>query len=198
MFSQTKFSNTPKPPPYILVVDVFQNSPSVNGQRQMLTIRRSAHSSLQWLLRAWSNPHLLRSFQWFNVPVDLLAFLSTKFAACFNPPRKKMIEKHSILGRSNVTTVQVIQGRSNVTTVRVEPRLCDQGQGAMPTVVNQFEILKNNFSCSAFSSLTKRTSIDSLLPRALPWIFSVSFYWSQCVRAFGLTKPRSTKSQSSG
>ena len=41
-----------------------------------------------------------------------------------------MIAKHSILGRSNVATV------------RVEPRLCDQGQGAMPTVVNQFEFLK--------------------------------------------------------
>ena len=48
-------------------------------------IGRSAHFSLHWLLRDWRNPHLLRSFQWPNNPVDFFEFLSISFAAFSKP-----------------------------------------------------------------------------------------------------------------
>ena len=54
-------------------------------QRQMLTIERSPHFSLYWLLRAWRNLHLFRSFQWSNVFVDFFEFLFIEFAACSKP-----------------------------------------------------------------------------------------------------------------
>ena len=49
----------------------------VSGQRQTLDIGRSAHFPLQWLLRGWRNPHLLRSFQWSIFRVDFFEFLSS-------------------------------------------------------------------------------------------------------------------------
>ena len=36
----------------------------------------------------WRNPHLIRSFQWSNVPLDFFEFLSTEFAACLKPPSR--------------------------------------------------------------------------------------------------------------
>ena len=69
--------------------------PPVTRQRQTLNIGRSAHFSLQWLLRGWRNPHLLRSFQWSKVPVNSLKFLSTEFAACTKPPSRDNHRKAS-------------------------------------------------------------------------------------------------------
>ena len=71
----------------ILVVDVHIYPP-VTGQCQTLTIVRSAHFSLQWLLRDWKSPQLLRSFQWSSVSVDFIEFLSTEFSACSKPPSR--------------------------------------------------------------------------------------------------------------
>ena len=62
----------------IVVVVLVHICPPVTGQRQTpTTIGRSAHFSLQWLLRARGNWHLLRSFQRSNVNVDFFEFLST-------------------------------------------------------------------------------------------------------------------------
>ena len=77
------------------VVVVGHIYPPVNGQRQTPTVGRSAHFSLQWLLRGWRNPHLLRSFQWSNVPVNFFKFLSTKFAAGLKPPSRDNYRKTS-------------------------------------------------------------------------------------------------------
>ena len=65
-------------------------------------------------LHAWRNPHLLRSFQWSNVPVNFFKFLSTEFAACLKPPAEIIIVK------------RLIQRHNNVTRVWVEPRSCDR------------------------------------------------------------------------
>ena len=63
--------------------------PPVTGQRQTLTIGWSAHFSLQWLLCAWRNSHLLRNvFLWSNVPVDFFVFLFAKFATCSKLPSR--------------------------------------------------------------------------------------------------------------
>ena len=70
----------------IVVVVVAHIYPPVTGQRQTLKIGRFAHFLLQWLLGGWRNPDLLRSFRWFNVPVNFFEFLSTEFAACSKPP----------------------------------------------------------------------------------------------------------------
>ena len=64
----------------------------------------------------WSNPHLLRSFGWFNVPLDFFEFFSTEFAACSKPSSRDNHPK------------RLFQRRSNVTRVRVEPRSFDQGR----------------------------------------------------------------------
>ena len=45
---------------YVVVVALIY--PPVTEEHQKLTIGRSAHVSLLWLLRAWRNPHMLRSF----------------------------------------------------------------------------------------------------------------------------------------
>ena len=45
-----------------LLVAVAHICPPITGQRQTLNIGRSAYFSLQWLLRGWRNPHLLKSF----------------------------------------------------------------------------------------------------------------------------------------
>ena len=50
---------------------------------------------LQLLLRVWRNPHLLRSFQWSNVLVDLFEFLLTEFVACSKPPSRNNYHKVS-------------------------------------------------------------------------------------------------------
>ena len=55
---------------------------------QTLTNGQSAHFSLQWLLCAWRNPNLRRSYQRSNVSVDFFEFLFTKFAACSKPPSR--------------------------------------------------------------------------------------------------------------
>ena len=81
-----------------------------------LNIGRFAHFSLQWLLRAWRNPHLLRSFQWSNVPVNFFEFFSTEFAAYLKSPAEIIIVK------------RLIQRHNNVTRVWVEPRSYDQSR----------------------------------------------------------------------
>ena len=80
---------------------------SPDMQRQTLTIGRYEHFSLQYLLRVWRNPHLLRSFQWPNVPVEFLAFLSTEFATSSKPPSRDKNRKVFIQGRNNVTRVRI-------------------------------------------------------------------------------------------
>ena len=72
----------------VVVVDDAHIYPPVTGQRQTLTVGRSANFSLQRLLRAWRNPHLLRSFRRSNVSVDFFKFLPTEFAACSKPPSR--------------------------------------------------------------------------------------------------------------
>ena len=45
---------------------------------------------IHWLLRAWRNPNLLRSFQWsINVGVDFFEFISTEFAALFDATKQR-------------------------------------------------------------------------------------------------------------
>ena len=68
---------------------------TVTRQCQTLTIGRSAHFSLQWLLCAWRNLHLLRSFQWSNVHLDFFEFLSIEFAACSKLPNRDNHHKAS-------------------------------------------------------------------------------------------------------
>ena len=80
----------------------------------MLNIGQSVHFSLQWLLRARRNPHLLRSFQWSNVPVNFFEFFSTEFAACLKPPAEIIIVK------------RLIQKHNSMTRVWVEPRSYDR------------------------------------------------------------------------
>ena len=67
----------------VVVVHIY--SP-VTTQRHTLNIGRWVHFSLEWLLCALRNPHLVRSFLWSNVCVDFFKFLSTEFAACLKPP----------------------------------------------------------------------------------------------------------------
>ena len=55
------FLQAKQPKMYVVVVEHIYLP--VTGQRQTLTIRRSAHISLQRLLRGWRNPHLFWSFQ---------------------------------------------------------------------------------------------------------------------------------------
>ena len=69
----------------IIIVVVAHIYPPVTRERQTLAIGWSAYFSFQWLLRDWRNPHLIRSFQWFNFPVDFFEFLSTEFAICLKP-----------------------------------------------------------------------------------------------------------------
>ena len=69
--------------------------PPVTAQLQALTVGRSARFSLRKLLRAWRNPHLLRSYQWSNVPVDFFQFLSIQFAASSKPPSRDNHRKAS-------------------------------------------------------------------------------------------------------
>ena len=51
LYGQIKFANFK----FIIVVLIY---PSVTGQGQTLTIGRSAHFSVQRILRVWWNPHL--------------------------------------------------------------------------------------------------------------------------------------------
>ena len=77
----------------------------VTGQRQTLTIRRSAQFSLQWLLRDWKNPYLLWSFQWSNAFVDFVEFLHIKLAAW-----SKLSSRDKLRKASYSTTQQHDQG----------------------------------------------------------------------------------------
>ena len=77
-----------------IAVVVARIYPPVTGQHQTLNIGRSAHFSLQWLLRGWRKPHLLRSFRWSKVPVDFFEFVRLgypffEFAACSKPPSRE-------------------------------------------------------------------------------------------------------------
>ena len=74
----------------VVVVVVVAHIYPVTGQRQTLTCWtiRILFIILTTVLRDWRNPHLLKSFRWFNVPVDFSEFLSTEFAACSKPPSK--------------------------------------------------------------------------------------------------------------
>ena len=65
----------------------------VTGQSQTLTVERSTHVSLHWLIRVWRKPHLLKSFQWFNVSVDFFEFSSTELAACLKSPSRDNVCK---------------------------------------------------------------------------------------------------------
>ena len=66
------------------------------------------------MLQARRNPHLLRSFQRFNVTVDFFEFLSTEFNACSKQPSR---DRHC--------KVSYPRMQLNVTRVRVEPRSCN-------------------------------------------------------------------------
>ena len=77
--------------------------PPVTRSCLTLNIGRSAHFSLQWLLRAWRNPHLLRSFQWSNVSVNFFEFLSTEFARFFTIPLVKTKKKRKVFS-SGIST----------------------------------------------------------------------------------------------
>ena len=78
-----------------VVVVVAHIHPPVTGQLQTLNIERSTHFSLQWLLRSWWNPHLLKSFQWSNVSVDFFELLPTEFASFSKPPSRDNYRKAS-------------------------------------------------------------------------------------------------------
>ena len=72
----------------VIVAVEEHNYLPVTGQPQTLSIGRSAHFSLQHLLRVRRNQHRLRRFQWPNVPADIFEFLSTEFAACLKLPSR--------------------------------------------------------------------------------------------------------------
>ena len=72
----------------------------------MLTMGRSAHFLLHWLLRAWRNPHLVRSFQWPK-------FLVISLNSC--PLNELLVWSH----RAEIIIVKrLFQRRNNVTRVR--------------------------------------------------------------------------------
>ena len=50
--------------------------------------KQQRQSNCDDYFRAWRNPHLLKSFQQFNVPLDFIKFLSTEFATCWKAPSK--------------------------------------------------------------------------------------------------------------
>ena len=79
----------------LYMVVVAHIYPPATRLRQSLNVGRSAHFSLWWLLRAWRNPHLLRSSQSANVTLDFFKFLSTEFAACSKSPSKDNYRKAS-------------------------------------------------------------------------------------------------------
>ena len=100
-----------------IVVVVMHISPLVIGQCQMIITPRSAQFSLQWLLHAWMNSHLLKSLgQWSNVlwislsscPLNLLFFWSHWVEIIIV---KRLVTRHN-----------------SMTWLRVEPRSCDQGR----------------------------------------------------------------------
>ena len=80
---------------FLLLLILLHIYPPVTGQRQTLSVGRFAHFSLQLLLPGWRNPHLLRSFQCSQVPVNFFEFLSTEFAACSKPPSRDNHRKAS-------------------------------------------------------------------------------------------------------
>ena len=90
----------------VLVVVVSHINPPVTRQRQTLTVSWTIRTLFIafTILHDWRNPHLLRSFQWSNVP---------EFAACSKPPSR---DNHRIA--SYRRTQQRDQGG-------VEPRSCD-------------------------------------------------------------------------
>ena len=61
---------------------------AVTGQRQTLTVGRSAPFSFHWLLHAWRNSHLPRSLHRSNVSVNFFEFSPTEFAVCSKPPSR--------------------------------------------------------------------------------------------------------------
>ena len=65
----------------VSVVVIVHFYPPVTGQFQTLNIGQSVHFLLQGQLRAWRNPHLLKSFQCFNVSLGFVKFFFTEFAA---------------------------------------------------------------------------------------------------------------------
>ena len=77
---------------FVVIVHVY---PSVTGQRQALTIGRSAHFSLQLLLCAWRNLTCLGvssdpMFLWISSK-----FFSTDFGACSQPSNRDNDRKAS-------------------------------------------------------------------------------------------------------
>ena len=68
-------------------------SPAI-GQRQTLTVARSAHFHCMNYF-VLMNPHLLKSFLWSNVSVDFFEFLFTKFDAYSKPPSRDIYRKGS-------------------------------------------------------------------------------------------------------
>ena len=93
-----------------VVVHIY---PSATGQRQTLTVGRSTHFSLWWLLRAWWNPYVLNDFLRFNVPG-----ISSKIFVQW-PLNLLLLRSHQA---EIITVKRLIQGRSNMTMVQVEPR----------------------------------------------------------------------------
>ena len=95
----------------VIVVVVLHIYP-FTGQRQTLTLERSGHFSLHWLLRGWKNPHSAPAYRSFQCSCGFLRILVHWICCLF----KAIIVK------------RLVQGRSNVTRVRVEARSCDQGR----------------------------------------------------------------------
>ena len=95
----------------VIVVVVLHIYP-FTGQRQTLTLERSGHFSLHWLLRGWKNPHSAPAYRSFQCSCGFLRILVHWICCLF----KAIIVK------------RLVQGRNNVTRVRVEARSCDQGR----------------------------------------------------------------------
>ena len=69
-----------------------------------------------WMIRAlvitrcfaYGNPHLLKGFQYFNVPKDFFESLSAEFAACSKPQSRDNHPKAPYEGRNNLTRAGVV------------------------------------------------------------------------------------------
>ena len=91
---------------------------AVTGQRQTLTIGRSAHFSFQEIVHVKRILHLLRSFQ-----RSYCMFLRISLNSC--PLNMLVVQNH----QAEIMIVKrLIQRRNNVTRVQVEPRSCDHGR----------------------------------------------------------------------
>ena len=102
----------------VVVVVAHISLPIVTGQRQTLTVGRSAHFSLQWLqLLGWRNPQLL-----IGVSIGLMfPWISSNFC----PLILLLVHSHQA---EVIIVKRLIQGCNNVIRVRVEPISCNQGR----------------------------------------------------------------------